>query len=209
LDFGAKRGNFMTAAQRSTDLLEMKRRCRTQANKARVAAHASVGETAGLTLAHAGLPVERGKNEIVSGFFPFKSEITVLPLLAKLASEGWTTSLPVVTGEGEALRFRAWMPGEPTRPGVWDIPIPLDSAAEVTPDVLLVPMLAYDRRGYRLGYGGGYYDRTLAGLRALKPILAIGIAYAGQEIAEVPHGSWDEPLDWIMTERGAFQAERR
>ena len=198
----------MTVAQRSTDLIELKRRCRAQANKARVAAHAIACETAGLALAQTGLPIERGDSEIVSGFFPFKNEITTLPLLAKLASEGWTTALPVVTGEGEALRFRAWMPGEPTRPGVWDIPIPVDAAAEVHPDVLLVPMLAFDRRGYRLGYGGGYYDRTLAVLRALKPITAIGIAYSGQEIAEVPNGSWDEPLDWIVTERGAFRIER-
>jgi 5-formyltetrahydrofolate cyclo-ligase len=198
----------MTAVQRSTDLLELKRRCRAQANKARVEAHASAGETAGLVLAQAGLPFERDQAEVVSGFFPFKNEITVLPLLAKLASEGWTTSLPVVLGEGQALQFRAWMPGEPTRPGVWDIPVPVDAAAEVQPDVLLVPMLAFDRRGYRLGYGGGYYDRTLAGLRAKKAIVAIGIAYSGQEIDEVPHGNWDEPLDWIVTERGAFQAER-
>lgn len=198
----------MNAVQRSSDIMELKRRCRTQANKARVEAHALAGETAGLTLAQAGLPIDRGGNEIVSGFFPFKNEITVLPLLAKLASEGWTTCLPVVIGEGVPLQFRAWMPGEPTRPGVWEIPIPLDSAAEVHPDVLLVPMLAFDRRGYRLGYGGGYYDRTLAGLRALKPVTAIGIAYSGQEIAEVPHGTWDEPLDWIMTEKGAFRAER-
>jgi 5-formyltetrahydrofolate cyclo-ligase len=168
----------MTAVQRSTDLLELKRRCRAQANKARVEAHASAGETAGLVLAQAGLPLERGAREIVSGFFPFKNEITVLPLLAKLASEGWVTSLPVVMGEGQALQFRAWMPGEPTRPGVWDIPVPLETATEVLPDLLLVPMLAFDRRGYRLGYGGGYYDRTLAGLRAKKPITAIGIAYA-------------------------------
>jgi 5-formyltetrahydrofolate cyclo-ligase len=152
--------------------------------------------------------MERGTHEVISGFFPFKNEITVLPLLAKLASEGWTTSLPIVMGEGEALMFRSWMPGEPTRPGVWDIPIPLESAAEVAPDVLLVPMLAFDRRGYRLGYGGGYYDRTLAGLRARKNVIAIGIAYSGQEIAEVPCGAWDEPLDWIMTERGAFSPER-
>jgi 5-formyltetrahydrofolate cyclo-ligase len=198
----------MTAVQRSTDLLEMKRRCRTQANKARVEAHASAGEMAGLNLAQAGLPIERGGNEIVSGFFPFKNEITVLPLLAKLASEGWTTSLPVVIGEGQALQFRAWMPGEPTRPGVWDIPVPLETASEVLPDVLLVPMLAFDRRGYRLGYGGGYYDRTLAALRILKSVTAIGIAYSGQEIGEVPRGAWDEPLDWIVTEKGAFQAER-
>ena len=198
----------MTAAQRSTDLLEFKRRCRAQANKARVEAHAAVGETAGLALAQAGLPVSRGDSEVVSGFFPFKNEITVLPLLAMLVSDGWTSCLPIVMGEGEALTFRTWMPGEPTRPGVWDIPIPLDAAAKVEPDILLVPMLAFDRQGFRLGYGGGYYDRTLAALRARKSVTAIGIAYSGQEIAEVPRGSWDEPLDWIMTERGAFRPER-
>jgi 5-formyltetrahydrofolate cyclo-ligase len=198
----------MTAAQRSTDLLELKRRCRAQANKARVEAHAAAGGTAGLVLAKAGLPVPRDAHDVVSGFYPFKNEISVLPLLAKLVGEGWTTCLPIVTAEGEALKFRFWIPGEPTRPGVWDIPVPLDSAARVEPDILLVPMLAFDRQGYRLGYGGGYYDRTLAGLRENRSVIAIGIAYAGQEVAEVPHGSWDQPMDWIVTERGPFRPER-
>jgi 5-formyltetrahydrofolate cyclo-ligase len=198
----------MTAVHRSADLLELKRRCRAQANKIRIEAHGSAGATAGLALAQAGLPIAAIDGGVVSGFFPFKSEITVLPLLAKLASEGWVTCLPVVTGEGEALKFRKWMPGEATKPGVWDIPIPLDSAAKVVPDVLLVPMLAFDRRGFRLGYGGGYYDRTLSALRQLKDVVAIGIAYAGQEMTSVPRGDWDEPMDWIMTERGAFKPEK-
>jgi len=198
----------MTATHRSTDLLDLKRRCRARANKARVEAHAMVGETAGLALAQAGLPVPRGDLDVISGFFPFKNEITVLPLLAKLVSEGWTTCLPIVTGEGKPLMFRTWMPGEPTKSGVWDIPIPHDSASEVAPDVLLVPMLAFDRRGYRLGYGGGYYDRTLAGLRARKNVVAIGIAYSAQEVDEIPRGAWDEPLDWIVTEQGTFRPER-
>ena len=85
--------------------------------------------------------------------------------------------------------------------------MPLETAAEVVPDVLLVPMLAFDRRGYRLGYGGGFYDRTLAELRKLKPVTAIGVAYAEQEMDEVPIADYDEPLDWIMTERGVDRAE--
>src|SRR5947207_15918028 len=108
----------------------------------------------------------------------------------------------------EPLTFRAWAPGEPTGRGIWDIHIPLETAVEVDPDVLLVPMLAFDKRGYRLGYGGGFYDRTLRELRKLKPIEAIGISYAAQEIDEVPHGDHDEPLDWMLTERGIRKPER-
>jgi 5-formyltetrahydrofolate cyclo-ligase len=145
---------------------------------------------------------------IVSGFFPFTTEISVLPLLAKLASEGWTTALPVVLGKNLPLKFRAWIPGEPTVSGIWDIPMPPDTAAEVLPDVVLVPMLAFDKRGFRLGYGGGFYDRTLNMLRKIKQIEAIGISYAAQEVAEVPHGDHDEPLDWMLTERGIRRPER-
>ena len=89
-------------------------------------------------------------------------------------------------------------------PGMWDIPVPAETAPEVLPDVLLVPMLAFDAQGYRLGYGGGFYDRTLEKLRALKPVVAIGVAYAAQEVTEVPHGDHDQPLDLIMTEKGPF-----
>ena len=145
---------------------------------------------------------------IVSGFFPFTTEISVLPLLAKLASEGWTTALPVVLGKNKPLKFRIWTPGEPTVLGIWDIPMPPETAAEVLPDVVLAPMLAFDKRGFRLGYGGGFYDRTLNLLRKLKPIEAIGISYAAQEIDEVPHSDHDEPLDWMLTERGIRKPER-
>jgi 5-formyltetrahydrofolate cyclo-ligase len=159
-------------------------------------------EVAGPALAQRGLPFARQPQQrIVSGFFPYKSEISLLPLLARLHGEGWVTAMPVVIGEGLALIFRAWAPGEPTVPGIRDIPVPLETMAEVAPDVLLVPMLAFDRRGYRLGYGGGFYDRTLAKLRSLKQVTAIGVAYAAQEMAEVPRGPLDQPLDWIMTEK--------
>jgi 5-formyltetrahydrofolate cyclo-ligase len=184
------------------DLADDKRRARSEAAKRRAEAHRLLHPDTGPALAERGLPfIREAQHRTISGFFPYKSEISPLPLLARLHGEGWVTAMPVVIGQGLPLVFRAWAPGEPTMPGIWDIPAPLETAEEVSPDVLLVPMLAFDRRGYRLGYGGGYYDRTLGTLRALKAIVAIGVAYAAQEMAEVPHGDFDQPLDWIMTEK--------
>lgn len=177
---------------------EVKRRARSEAIAARELAHAAVGSSASRTLAVRGLPVAPG--EVVSGFLPYRTEIDVLPLLALLASTGCTTALPVVMGKGQPLVFRAWMPGAETVPGVWNIPMPPETAAEVLPDTLLVPLLAFDRAGFRLGYGGGFYDRTLDRLRALKPITAVGVAFAAQEVGVVPRGAHDQHLDWIMTE---------
>jgi 5-formyltetrahydrofolate cyclo-ligase len=188
------------------DLADDKRRARSEAAKRRAAAHLRLHEAAGPALAARGLPFARQPEQrTVSGFFPYKSEISLLPLLARLQGEGWVTAMPVVIGEGLPLVFRAWMPGEATVPGIWDIPMPLVTAAEVSPDVLLVPMLAFDRKGFRLGYGGGFYDRTLAKLRKLKQVAAIGVAYAAQEMAEVPRGPHDQPLDWIMTEKATVK----
>jgi 5-formyltetrahydrofolate cyclo-ligase len=199
----------MQVAKRSGDLLDLKRRARTAANAQRLQAHKTLGERAGLMLAQHELPVVRKESiASVSGFYPYQAEINVLPLLARLVSEGWRTALPIVMAKGAALTFRAWAPGEPTGRGIWDIHIPLETAAELQPDVLLVPMLAFDRRGYRLGYGGGFYDRTLAELRKLKPVVAIGVAYAMQEMDEVPTAAYDEPLDWILTERGVIEPKR-
>ncbi len=138
---------------------------------------------------------------MISGFYPFESEIDVRPLLGKLGGEGWTTALPVIVGKDRALEFRRWYPGEPTVAGRWNIPRPVEDAPVVTPDVLLVPMLAFDRTGFRLGYGGGFYDRTLADLKMRKSVVAIGVAYAAQEVDFVPRGPHDMPLDFVMTER--------
>lgn len=199
----------MQVAQRSGDIIDQKRRARTAANAARMQAHKMLGERAGLMLAQHELPVARVNGLYsLSGFYPYQAEINVLPLLARLVSEGWETALPVVMAKGAPLTFRAWAPGEPTGRGIWDIHVPLETAPELQPDVLLVPMLAFDRRGYRLGYGGGFYDRTLAELRKLKPVVAIGVAYAGQEMDEVPVAPYDEPLDWVLTERGVIEPKR-
>ncbi|MGD9740973.1 MAG: 5-formyltetrahydrofolate cyclo-ligase, partial [Bauldia sp.] len=122
--------------------------------------------------------------------------------IARLAGEGWTTAMPVIEGPRRPLAFRAWKPGEPTVAGVWDIPRPTEDAALLDPDVLIVPLLAFDAEGYRLGYGGGFYDRTLAKLRAMKPVVAVGVAYSAQEMAQAPRGEHDQPVDWVLTEKG-------
>jgi 5-formyltetrahydrofolate cyclo-ligase len=188
-----------------TSLLDIKAAARKAAAHRRKAAHDLLADVAPILLAsHAFPAVPTREQRVVSGFFPYKSEIDVRPLMGKLAGDGWTTCLPVVIGKDEPLLFRRWLPGEPTQPGVWDIPCPPVDAPDVVPQVLLVPMMAFDRRGFRLGYGGGFYDRTLAQLRARRAVLAIGVAYAAQQVDSVPHDSHDQPLDYIMTEKAVF-----
>ena len=183
-------------------LADIKKRARKAAGEKREAAHADLKDSAPLKLVAHGFPVQPVPGaDIVSAFFPYQSEIDTRPLLGKLASEGWTTALPIVTKVGLPLLFRRWYPGEPTIPGKWDIPRPPEDAPLVEPDVLLVPLLAFDRKGFRLGYGGGFYDRTLALLRGKKRTVAIGVAYAAQEVDKVPHDSHDQPLDFIMTDK--------
>lgn len=187
------------------DIAGIKRKARGEASRRRAEAHDMLKDTGGLTLAARGLPEGVTTPGWVSGFIPYKSEISTMPLLNRLRRSGWKTALPVVIAQGEPLIFRAWMPGDPLVPGVWDIPIPTDSAEEVLPDVLLVPMLAFDRRGFRLGYGGGFYDRTLEKLRELKSVIAIGVAYHAQMVDQVPRGPHDAPLDFVMTEEETFR----
>ena len=138
----------------------------------------------------------------VSAYCAIGSEFDPAPLLARLAAAGYRTCLPVITPKGQPLVFRTWSPGDPLVDRMWGIREPAPSAAVVAPDVLLVPLLAFDRAGWRLGYGGGYYDRTLARLRAARPTTAIGLAYDQQECDEVPRGGFDQPLDWVLTPSG-------
>jgi 5-formyltetrahydrofolate cyclo-ligase len=188
-----------------TDLKITKAEARKAAAKIRKSTHEQLKDDAPLMLASHGLPVPPSvARNVVSAFFPYKSEIDTRPLLGKLAGEGWTTCLPIVIALGEPLIFRRWLPGQPTIPGTWDIPQPTDDAPLVIPDVLLVPMMAFDKRGFRLGYGGGFYDRTLQELRTQKAIIAIGVAYAAQEVDSVAHDSHDQALDYVMTEKGLF-----
>ena len=154
-------------------------------------------------IAEQGLPVEVKPGIVVSGFSPLKSEISPLPLLRRLADAGATLALPAVAGRGQPLIMRAWSFDAPLVSGVWGIREPPAGAPEVLPDILIVPLLAFDRRGYRIGYGAGYYDMTISRLRATKPVVAIGVAFAAQEIAAVPATPRDARLDLVLTERGA------
>ncbi len=183
-------------------LAPLKKTARAEAMARRNAAHANLMDKAADQLLLHPFPARpQAGRSVVSAFYPYQSEIDTRPLLGKLAGEGWTTALPIVVKQASPLEFRRWMPGEPTIPGKWDIPRPPADAPLVEPDVLLVPLLAFDRRGYRLGYGGGFYDRTLEKLRAGKPVVAIGIAYAVQEVDSVIHDDHDQLLDFVMTEK--------
>jgi 5-formyltetrahydrofolate cyclo-ligase len=141
--------------------------------------------------------VEIAPGSVVAGYWPVKGEVDVRPLLAELIRRGHSAALPQVTEQGRLLSFRAWHEGAAMVPGCYGIDEPdPESAAQVTPGVVIVPMLAFDARGHRLGYGGGFYDRTLPELNAF----AIGVAYASQALEEVPAGRYDCRVDMVVTE---------
>ena len=146
-------------------------------------------------------PISIPADGCVSGFFPLRTEINPIPLLRRLADAGAKLAFPVVIGRGHSLIFRLWSFGAPLGSGVWGIRQPLPDAPEVDPDILVVPLAAFDRTGHRIGYGAGYYDMTLNRLRAAKPVTAIGLAFAAQEIARVPATPRDAKLDYVLTER--------
>jgi 5-formyltetrahydrofolate cyclo-ligase len=147
------------------------------------------------------LPLGLPPGAVVSGFSPIRSEINPMPLLRRLVADGARLALPTIVARGQPLRFRAFAFGEELDRGQWGIREPKPDAPEVAPDVLIVPLAAFDRNGNRIGYGAGYYDRTLHALRATKPITAIGVAFALQEVAAVPTLRHDARLDLVLTER--------
>lgn len=141
----------------------------------------------------------------VSGFLPIGSEIDTRPLLQQVLDRGGDICLPAVIQRDHPLQFRQWRDGDLLIDEDFGTKAPAPTAKVVQPDILIVPLLAFDRAGYRLGYGGGFYDRSLEQLRRNKPVLAVGVAFAGQESGSVPRDENDQPLDWIITEREAFQ----
>ena len=138
--------------------------------------------------------------KIVSAFHALADEPDTLALIEALAGGGYATALPVTVSRAAPLTFRLWRPGEPTVAGALNIPEPSPLSPAVEPDLLFVPLAAFDRRGHRIGFGAGHYDRTLAHLRAKGRIRAVGVAYAASEVDEVPDEPHDQPLDFILTD---------
>ncbi|GGJ42114.1 5-formyltetrahydrofolate cyclo-ligase [Neoroseomonas lacus] len=141
----------------------------------------------------------------VGFYWPFKGEYDPRPLARALHHEGTRLALPVVVAKGRPLIFRSWSPGTRMMPGVWNIPIP-DEGDEVTPDTLLIPLVGFDAQGYRLGYGGGYYDRTLVSM-ASRP-LAIGVGFESSRLVTIHPQPHDVRMDLTVTEAGATSVSR-
>lgn len=179
-------------------ITEIKTEARAAAFAARKLAHAAgqggaAGLLADVLASHAGKPL--------AGYMAMRTEIDPAPAMA--AHTG-PVGVPVIMGKGQPLRFRAWYPGCALVPGEFGAMIPA-TGDWIEPEVLIVPLVGWDRRGYRLGYGGGFYDRTLEGLRAKRPTLAIGFAFDAQELPEVPIEPTDQRLDIIVTESGVLR----
>jgi 5-formyltetrahydrofolate cyclo-ligase len=138
----------------------------------------------------------------VAGYWPISTELDVRPLLARLEAAGLRCALPAVEEGRDVLVFRRWRPGEDLEPGIFETRQPPADAPSASPDVVLVPLLAVDAAGRRLGHGRGWYDRTLAALRRssydARP-LAVGVCFSSQVIGKVPFDGRDQPVDWILT----------
>jgi 5-formyltetrahydrofolate cyclo-ligase len=197
---------IMTAVQHhQTDKTEL----RHAALARRDALAADLRAQAAETIAARAFPVVVAPGMVVSGYSPMRSELNPVPLMRRLADAGAQLALPVVRGRGKPLVMRAWRFGVPLVSGVWGIREPAPDAPEVFPDVMLVPLAAFDRSGQRIGYGAGYYDMTIARIRAMKNVTAIGLAFAAQEIARVPAADHDAPLDLVLTEREIIDLRSR
>ncbi len=179
---------------------QLKQKLRAAALAARDALDHEHRAAAAQAIANRGLPVDIQPGIVIAGYSPIRSELDPVPLMRKLAAQGARLALPVIPARDAALLFRAWIPGDKLRRGRLGIPEPSPEAAELTPDILLVPLAAFDRAGHRIGYGAGHYDRTLAQLRASRKTIAIGLAFAAQEIPGVSASDHDARLDLVLTE---------
>ena len=143
-------------------------------------------------------------NQIVAVYWPLGDELDPMPLLNKLHELGHQTLLPVMLGAGKPLLFRKWESNDSLKTAQFGTYEPCEDKPVLKPDVILAPLLAFDRHGYRLGYGGGFYDRTIENLRQTKSVSVFGVAYAAQEMNRVVRGPFDQPLDAVITELGVI-----
>jgi len=191
----------------SADILLEKRALRSQIKtwRAGLAAEA-MARAADRVAAHGLSFLELGpQRRVISGFSSLPEEFRAWPLLRRLHAEGQPLAMPVMQRKDLPLLFRAWAPGDAMDRAVWGIAEPKSDKPPLAPDIVLAPLLAFDASGWRLGYGGGFYDRTLRALRALKPIVAVGLAYDEQQVDAVPHLDYDERLDWVLRPSGPLK----
>jgi 5-formyltetrahydrofolate cyclo-ligase len=187
------------------NLLEAKQQLREAAKARRRVAHeAGAAAAAQALVALFERRVTVPSEAVVSGYWPGGAELDDRPLLERLSARGHRVVLPVVIERDAPLIFRVWRPGDPVVKGngAW---VPAATAPELEPDLLLVPLIGFDRHGTRLGQGAGYYDRTLLKLRGDRAITALGVGYAVQELPDIPTGPYDQPLDAILTEAGLIE----
>lgn len=163
--------------------------------------HAARGASASGELRDRVLAAIRPQGKTIAGYWPLGDEIDPRPTLIALGEAGGQIALPAVAGQGLVLLFRGWRNGDPLESGPFGTAHPPSRAPLVEPDTLLLPLIAFDRKGNRLGYGAGYYDRTVATLRRQRKMLVIGIAYDEQEVPEVPAAAHDQRLDGVITDR--------
>ena len=199
----------MNSSQDADALHKSKSDLRVAALAKRDALPAKERAAAATAMAERVFPILIPAGAIVSGYTPMKSELNPVPLMRMLSGLGAQLALPVVQGRGKPLIMRAWTFGAPLAAGVWGIREPTADAPEVFPDIMLVPLAAFDRTGHRIGYGAGYYDMTIARIRAMKPITAIGLAFAAQEADKVPAEPHDAPLDLVLTEKDVIDFRRQ
>jgi 5-formyltetrahydrofolate cyclo-ligase len=179
---------------------QLKNNLRAAALAARDALNHEHRTASAQSIATRGLPVEIKPGTVVAGYSPIRSEFDPVPLMRKLVNLGARLALPVISARDAPLQFRAWTLNEKLQRGPLGILEPSPEANEITPDILLVPLAAFDRSGHRIGYGAGHYDRTLSQLRASRKIIAIGLAFAAQEIPGVSASAHDARLDLVLTE---------
>ena len=187
---------------------DLKSELRRSAFAKRDALPAPMRAAAAETIAGRTFPVPVPAGAVVSGYSPMNSELNPVPLMRKLADAGAQLALPVVQGRGKPLVMRAWSFGEGLTSGIWGIREPTAQAAEVFPDIMLVPLAAFDRAGHRIGYGAAYYDMTIARIRAMKPVIAVGLGFAAQEADTIPVEPHDARLDLVLTEHEIIDFRR-
>ena len=182
------------------DITAQKNILRREAREKRTALSAAMPDFAERVAEHApALKLQPGS--VVGGYVALPGEADPHRLLERLALMGYALALPRVAGKNEPLIFHRWVKGYELIKGSYGVSEPAPDWPVAEPDIFLVPLLAFDKQGYRLGYGGGYYDRTLSVQRAKRSVTAIGVAFSGQEVAHVPHETSDQRLNGIVTER--------